>query len=204
MTVRAIAAQTGLSIATISRVLNGGDNVAPGTRERVRQVVAELGDRAPEPRRRSPAPAPAIRPPVFVRCPYLLTDYFGHIVTSIAETLALHGQGMLLDAGDAVVKSSVVRGLPRRGDVYGGVLILPPEPRGDLEALAARNYPLVIVDPRTTVPRGMVSVSAAHFAGARAVTRHLIGLGHRRIGVVTGPPHWRTRDDRVGGHLAAL
>ncbi len=202
VTVREIAAETGLSIATVSRVLNGGENVAPDTRQRVRQVVERLGDRAPEPRRR--APARAIRPPVFVRCPYLLTDYFGHIVTSIAETLALHGQSMLLDAGDAVVRSTVVRELPRRRDAYGAVLILPPEPRADLEALAALSYPLVVVDPRTTVPRGMVSISAAHFSGARAVTRHLIELGHQRIGVVTGPPHWHTRNDRVGGHLAAL
>ncbi len=204
VTVRAIAAQTGLSIATVSRVLNGGGNVALGTRERVRQVVEQLGDRAPEPRRRPRAPAAAVRPPVLVRCPYLLTDYFGHIVTSIAETLARHGQTMLLDAGDAVVKSAVVRGLPRRHNAYGAVLILPREPRADLAALAARGYPLVVVDPRTAVPPGMVSVSAAHFSGARAVTRHLIQLGHRRIGVVTGPQHWRTRDDRVGGHLAAL
>jgi LacI family transcriptional regulator len=200
--VRAIAAETGLSIATISRVLNGGGNVASDTRERVRQVVEQLGDRAPEPRRR--IQERATRPPVFVRCPYLLTDYFGHIVTSIAETLALHGQNMLLDAGEAVVKSAVVRELPRRRDAYGAVLILPPESRADLEALVARNYPLVVVDPRITVPRGMVSISAAHFSGARAVTRHLIELGHRRIGVITGPPYWHTRDDRVGGHLAAL
>jgi LacI family transcriptional regulator len=211
VTVRAIAAETGLSIATISRVLNGGESVAPATRERVRQVVERLGDRAPAPRRRSQgaepgrrSQVPVTRPPVFVRCPYLLTDYFGHIVTSIAETLALHGQTMLLDAGDAVVSSNAVRELARRRDVYGAVLILPPEPGADLEALAARGYPLVVVDPRTAVPPGMVSVSAAHFSGARAVTRHLTELGHRRIGVVTGPPHWRTRDDRVGGHLAAL
>jgi LacI family transcriptional regulator len=202
VTVRAIAAETGLSIATVSRVLNGGANVAAGTRDRVRQVVERLGDRAPEPRRRPPARA--TRPPVFVRCPYLLTDYFGHIVTSIAETLALHGQRMLLDAGDAVVKSTALRELPRRRDANGAILILPPEPRAELEALVARGYPLVVVDPRTTVPRGMVSISAAHFSGARAVTRHLIELGHRRIGVITGPPHWHTRDDRVGGHLAAL
>jgi LacI family transcriptional regulator len=202
VTVRAIAAETGLSIATVSRVLNGGANVAAGTRDRVRQVVEQLGDRAPEPRRRPPARA--TRPPVFVRCPYLLTDYFGHIVTSIAETLALHGQRMLLDAGDAVVKSPALRELPRRRDANGAILILPPEPRAELEALVARGYPLVVVDPRTTVPRGMVSISAAHFSGARAVTRHLIELGHRRIGVITGPPHWHTRDDRVGGHLAAL
>jgi LacI family transcriptional regulator len=202
VTVRAIAAETGLSIATVSRVLNGGENVASDTRRRVRQVVDRLGDRAPEPRRR-PA-ARATRPPVFVRCPYLLTDYFGHIVTSIAESLALHGQGMLLDAGDAVVRSTVLRELPRRRATHGAILILPPEPRADLEALVARGYPFVVVDPRTAVPPGMVSISAAHFSGARSVTRHLIELGHRRIGVITGPPDWRTRDDRLGGHLAAL
>src|ERR1700678_3714904 len=149
VTVRAIAAETALSISTVSRVLNGGDNVAAQPRQRVSEVVERLGDRAPEPRRR--APARATRPPVFVRCPYLLTDYFGHIVTSIAETLALHGQSMLLDAGDAVVKSAVVRELPGRGDVYGALLILPPEPSTDLEALAARSYPFVVVDPRTAV-----------------------------------------------------
>src|ERR1700722_7544074 len=204
VTVRAIAAETGLSIATVSRVLNGGANVAADTRQRVRQVVDRLGDRAPEPRRRPPARARVIRPSVFVRCPYLLTDYFGHIVTSIAETLALHGQSMLLDAGDAVVRSTAGRELPRRRGVHGAVLTLPPEPRAVLEALLARSYPLVVVDPRTDVPRGMVSVSAAHFSGARAVTRHLIELGHRRIGVITGPPHWHTRDDRIGGHLPAL
>ena len=202
VTVRAVAAETGLSIATVSRVLNGGGNVAPDTRQRVREVVERLGARAPEPRRRA-APR-ATRPPVFVRCPYLLTDYFGHIVTSIAESLALHGQGMLLDAGDAVARSTAVRELPRRRDIHGAVLILPPESRADLEALAARGYPFVVVDPRTALPGGMVSISAAHFSGARAVTRHLIELGHRRIAVITGPPDWHTRDDRVGGHLAAL
>src|SRR3984957_7318440 len=202
VSVRAIAAETGLSIATVSRVLNGGDNVASDTRQRVSDVVERLGDRDPEPRRR--AAARATRPPVFVRCPYLLTDYFGHIVTSIAETLALTDKSMLLDAGGAVVRSTAVRELPRRRGVHGAVLILPPEPRADLEALAAHRYPFVVVDPRPAVPRGIVSISAAHFSGARAVPRHLTELGHRRIGVITGPPYWHTRDDRVGGHFAAL
>jgi LacI family transcriptional regulator len=105
--VRAVAAEAGLSIATVSRVLDSGGNAAPRTRERVREVVDRLGDRAPEPRRRQQLPG--TRPPVFVRCPYLLTDYFGHIVTSIAETLAQHGQAMVLEAGDAVVCSNALR-----------------------------------------------------------------------------------------------
>ena len=200
VTVRAVAAETGLSIATVSRVLNGQGNVAASTEQRVREVVERLGARAPAPRRRSPAP----RAPVFVRCPYLLTDYFGHIVTSVAETLALHGQRMILDAGDARIESAVLRELPGRRDSSGAVLILPPEPVEDLELVKARRYPIVVIDPRIAVPRGMVSVSAAHFSGARSVTRHLVELGHRRIGVICGPPNWLARDDRVAGHLAAL
>jgi LacI family transcriptional regulator len=121
---------------------------------------------------------------VFVRCPYLLADYFGHIVTSIAETLALHGQSMLLDAGDAVVKSSAVRDLPRRRDAYGAVLILPPESRAHLEALAARSYPFVVVDPRTAVPRGMVSISAAQCPGSgRTSARPTSGPVSRTPGI---------------------
>src|ERR1700722_13916527 len=147
VTVRAIAAETGLSIATVSRVLNGSDNVAALTRQRVSEGVERLGERAPEPRRR--APARSTRPPVFVRCPYLLTDYFGHIVTSIAETLALQQQSMLFDAGDAVVRSTVLRELPRRRSVHGAVLILPPEPRADLVKKIAPRYPLIVVEPTT-------------------------------------------------------
>ena len=200
--VRAVAAETGLSITTVSRVLNGKENVAPATRERVREVVERLGARAPQPRPREAPHLPGA--PVFVRCPYLLTDYFGHIVTSVAETLSAHGRTMLLDAGDATIESTVLRGLPGRRETRGAVLILPPEPARDLEALAACRYPVVVVDPRIAVPRGTVSVSSAHFSGARSATRHLVGLGHRRIGVISGPPYWLARDDRVAGHLAAL
>ena len=200
-TVRAVAAETGLSIATVSRVLNGQGNVAPATAQRVQEVMDRLGALAPAPRRRSPA---SLRLPVFVRCPYLLTDYFGLIVTSVAETLALHGQQMVLDAGAARVASQILRELPGRRDTAGAVLILPPEPLADLEAARARGYPLVVVDPRITVPRGVISIAAAHFSGARSVTRHLVGLGHRRIGMISGPPYWLARDDRVAGHLAGL
>ncbi len=189
VTVRAIAAETELSIATVSRVLNGGENVARRTRERVREVVEQLGDRAPTPRKRPPARA--ARPPVFVRCPYLLTDYFGHIVTSIAETLAVHGQEMMLSAGDAVFRSTALRDLPQRRDARGAVLILPPEPRADLETLAARSYPFVVVDPRIDVPRGTVLDLGR--ALLRRTRRHPASRGprapaHRRDH--PGPPYW--------------
>lgn len=200
VTVRDIAAQTGLSIATVSRVLTGQGHVAEETRQRVQAIVDGLGHRGPMPRARLPKPDL----PVFVRCPYRLSDYFGAILTSVAETLAINGRRMLLDAGDTAADSPVVRSLPTTRDTAGAILILPPEPVEDLEHLQARRYPAVVVDPRVPVPRGMVSITAAHTSGARAATRHLLALGHRRIGVITGPMNWLPRDDRVAGHLAAL
>src|SRR5690348_11280085 len=74
-TVRELAAQLGLSPATVSRALNGHSHVAESTRRRVLDAVVR------------PAQRHGL---IFVRCPYELTDYFGPIVSSVGETLRLH------------------------------------------------------------------------------------------------------------------
>jgi LacI family transcriptional regulator len=195
-----VAAAAGVSIATVSRVLNGHGNVAPETRAQVEQVVAGLGG----PR---PATRGAGRPvagSVFVRCPYVLTDYFGLIVSSVAETLDLYGRTMILNAGESAQQARVLPTLPGRAGVAGAVLILPPEPAEDLAVLQQRRFPAVVVDPRLPPARDVVAVSAAHAAGARSLTAHLARLGHRRIGVVAGPSEWLASDARLAGHAAAL
>lgn len=198
-TVRRVAAETGVSVATVSRVLNGRDNVAPGTRAAVEAAIAALGAAAPVARRR-PGPRPG---PVLVRCPYVLSDYFGLIVSSAAETLARYGRDVLLDAGEASQTRPVLASLtPQR--VAGALLVLPPEPAAELEGLRRRGVALVVVDPRTAPPRDVPSVSAAHVTGARRLTTHLLGLGHRRIGVVAGPQEWLAGSDRLAGHHAAM
>ncbi|MBB5867711.1 LacI family transcriptional regulator [Allocatelliglobosispora scoriae] len=200
-TVRDIAAQTGVSIATVSRVLNGQDNVAPHTRDLVRRAVDELGAQAPAPRSQG---APRSAEAVFVRCPYLLTDYFGLIVSSIAETLDLHGRHMILDAGEPAAAKRALVDLHARAGISGAILILPPEPVEEIIALRARKVAFVVVDPRTPLPGDIVAVSAAHAAGARRLAAHLIELGHRRIGVIGGPDEWMASDARLAGHGSAL
>ncbi|MEV4641493.1 LacI family DNA-binding transcriptional regulator [Actinoplanes sp. NPDC049548] len=203
-TVRDIAAETGLSIATVSRVLNGYAHVAPHTRELVQAAVERLGPRAPRPRATSAhAPATA-RAAVFVRCPYQLTDYFGLIVSSIAETLQLHGRHPILDAGQLAQREAVLPTLPAQAGVGGAILILPPEPGDELENLRRVGFPFVVVDPRTPPPRDIAAVSAAHASGGHAVTEHLLHLGHRRIGVLAGPQNWLAGKARLAGHTAAL
>ena len=200
MTVRDIAARTGVSIATVSRVLNEQTNVAPHTRELVQRAVEEMGAQAAAKGR-----APGARQgAVYVRCPYVLTDYFGLIVSSIAETLELHGRTMILNAGEAAQQTTVLPALPTRPGVGGAIVILPPEPSEQLVALRGRGFPFVVVDPRTAMPRDIAAVSAAHFAGARSLTAHLVRLGHRRIGVIAGPDNWLASEARLAGHASAL
>jgi LacI family transcriptional regulator len=201
VTVRDIAAETGVSIATVSRVLNNRASVAASTRELVRQATERLSGGAPGPRPRAARPNTDA---IFVRCPYVLTDYFGSIVSSIAETLELHGKQLILNAGEHSQRIDVLGGLADRPGIGAAILILPPEPGEALVRLGSRGFPFVVVDPRTPLPRDIVGVSAAHFAGARRLTAHLVELGHRRIGVIGGPHDWEASDQRRAGHAAAL
>jgi len=202
-TVRDIATELGVSIATVSRVLNDHPHVAPETRELVNAAIKRLGGRAPG-ARRSAARSSAPQRSIYLRCPYVLSDYFGLIVSSIAETLELHGRQVILDAGEASQAMHVLPSLRNRADVCGAIVILPLEPAEELISLRASGFPFVVVDPRTPVPRDIAAVSAAHFAGARMVTAHLVELGHRRIGVLAGPDEWLASQSRKGGHASAL
>jgi LacI family transcriptional regulator len=193
-TVRDIAARSGVSIATVSRVLNGHPSVSPHTRQLVDAAIGELDAQA----RGSGAGA------VYLRCPYPLSDYFGLIVSSIAETVELHGRTLILNAGEAAQRKPVLATLPARPGISGAIVILPPEPSEDLLALRARGFPFVVVDPRTPMPRDIAAVSAAHFAGARSATSHLTALGHRRIGLIAGPHNWLASESRQAGHSSAL
>ncbi len=203
-TVRDVAAETGLSIATVSRVLNDHANVAPHTRQLVRQAVDRLGTQAPGPRSARGRAAPQVEAAVYVRCPYLLTDYFGLIVSSIAETLELHGRQLVLNAGEASQEAALLSNIPDRPGVGSAIMILPPESSIELVRLQARGFPFVVVDPRTPLPRDISAVSAAHFAGARSMTSHLVARGHRRMGLIAGPQTWTASDARLSGHSAAL
>jgi LacI family transcriptional regulator len=188
-TVRQLAAQLGLSPATVSRALNGHSHVAEATRRRVLEAFSR------------PTPKNGL---VFVRCPYELTDYFGPIVSSVGETLRLHGREMLLDTGGAGYHDDVLRRLPSRPEIAGAVLILPPEQTSEIEALRASGTPFVVIDPRVRVPKDVLSVSAANFSGSRDATAHLAALGHRRIGVISAGPVIAAGEARLAGHASAL
>jgi LacI family transcriptional regulator len=203
VTIRQVADLAGVSIATVSRVVNGHADVSAQTRAEVQRVLRERGYRGVErPRPRSPGTATGR---VGVAVPMVHPPYFAQILGGAAEALYEHDRQVVL----CPTRHSRTRELSllerlADGEADGAVLVLPEESGAELTALAAHGFPFVVVDPRTEVPDGISVVCAAHSAGAARATEHLLGFGHRRIGVISGPRDWLASQERLRGHIAAL
>lgn len=201
-TIKDVAAAAGVSIKTVSRVLNNGRYVGAETRERVQAAVAALEFR-PSRAPRSVAGRRSLQ--VALLCddpgPYHLSEMLaGARARCEAAGVRLIVQPCdrtsprLLDDIAALVETTQV----------DGVILTPPfthdtAVRG---VLAGRGVPMVLVSPgdRAAVP----SVRIDHARAAAVMTRHLLALGHRRIGFVGGHPDFATSRERADGHRAAL
>jgi LacI family transcriptional regulator, galactose operon repressor len=201
-TIREIARAAGVSIATVSRVVNGRPDVSPQTREAVLRVVREHGFST---NRNARALSGGRTGLVGVTLPILEAAYFAVIVSGTAEALYEHDMRIVLCPTLHQHEREVTL-LDRlmHGTTDGAVLMLPEESNAELRALQETGYPFVVVDPRVQLDQGIPSVSAANASGARAATEHLLSLGHRRIGAILGPPDWMASTERLNGYRSAL
>lgn len=202
VTIQDVADLAGVSIATVSRVLNGHPDVSPVTRAEVLKHVTETGyvnNRGPDAR-----PAAKLRL-ISLAVPDLRGQYVAEIVAAASD--ALHDLGARLVICSADRKNGDSMSLRERllpGTTDGALLILPAEAGDELVALQQSGYPFVAIEPIASLDEGIPAVTATNWAGARAATEHLIGLGHTHIGIVTGPAHWRISQERLAGYHAAL
>jgi LacI family transcriptional regulator len=201
-TIRDIADLAGVSIATVSRVLNDRPDVAPGTRETVLQVVREHGFSTNRGARGLSSGRTGI---VGLTLPLVADAYFGPILSGASEALYEQDMRIMLcpTQHEHDREVSLLERL-MRGTTDGAILMLPEESTEELLHLQELGYPFVVVDPRETPPDGIPCVSAMHAAGAKVATEHLLALGHRRIGAITGAPGWYANEERMIGFRAAL
>ena len=201
-TIRDIADLAGVSIATVSRVLNGRPDVAPDTRETVLQVVRAHGFSTNRGARGLSSGRTGI---IGLTLPLVNDAFFGPILSGASEALYERDMRILL-APTLHEHDREVSLMERitRGTTDGAILILPEESTEELLHLVELGYPFVVVDPREPPPEGIPCVAAMHSAGAKLATEHLLELGHRHIGVVTGPTGWYANDERLIGFRAAM
>lgn len=207
VTVRDIAALAGVSVATVSRVLNDRNDVSDETRSLVKQVMREHGYRGKRKTSRRVRGAVDGRSGLVVRLlvPLVHRVYFSAIFGGAAEALSEQNIKLMLTPTlhEHEREISLFAWL-MQGMADGALLILPDESSDELEALLDQGYRYVVVDPRKPLAGRIPSVSAAHASGADQAMQHLLSLGHRRIAAVTGPAGWEATEARRRGYYAAL
>jgi LacI family transcriptional regulator len=142
---------------------------------------------------------------VGVLVPLIYDLYFSAILAGIAEAAYDYDLRLLLSPTqhDHAREVSLLERLTR--DATDGALIVLPEESGpELERAMSDAHPVVIVDPLLPLGDGVPCVSVRHRAGAGDAMNHLLELGHRRIGAITGPPGWVATEARREGYRAGL
>lgn len=206
-TIRDIADLAGVSIATVSRVLNDRPDVAPETRESVLQVVREHGFSTNRGATARSTPIASTRAgSIGLTLPLVNDAYFGPMLSGAAEALYEADMRIVLcpTLHEHDREVSLVERLTRGGSTDGAIFVLPEEREDELRNLRRAGYPLVVVDPREKPPEGIPCVSAMHASGAKQATEHLLELGHRRIGAIAGSPGWYATEERLIGFRGAL
>jgi LacI family transcriptional regulator len=202
VTIHDVARHAGVSAMTVSRVINERPRVSVVTRKRVQASIAELGY----------VPNRLARGLIQRK-----TGAFGVIVPDVANpffTLVVRGVERVAGRAAFHVILCDTQGDLERERGYledmvafqvDGVLIAPvgDRSRPQLRLLTRNNVPFVLIDRSITGFDGDL-VQGDSVAGARQLVDHLIGLGHRRIGMITETPDVSTARDRLRGYREAL
>jgi LacI family transcriptional regulator len=196
VTMAAVASAAGVSVPTVSKVLNGRADVAPETRRRIETLLTEFGYARPASRQR---PAGLIDL-VFSDFSAWSTEIMkGAEAAALANTTRLAVSVVSDEEDEERWLSSLARS--RTDGVILVLTELSPEHRRLLQSL---HVPTVIIDPVGEPEPGTPSIGAANWSGGLTATEHLIGLGHRRIGAIIGWPNVLCRQARLDGYRAAL
>lgn len=198
VTLAAIAEETGVSLSTISKVLNGRPDVSAATRARVEEQLARHGYH----RRRQAASSAALLELVVHE---LEPGFSLEIIRGVQDVARANGLGLVLtESGTRHAPGEewidgVLRRRPR------GVVLVFSDLADDLRRqLRSREIPWVILDPAGDPPPDVPSVGSSNWSGGLMATRHLIELGHTRIAVISGPDDMMCSHARIDGYRSAM
>jgi LacI family transcriptional regulator len=199
-TLATVAASAGVSVATVSKVLNGRQDVAPATRSLVQSLLLEHGY-VPRSSRRDEAEATAtVEMWVDELCSYSTEIVKGAIEAGARADVAVVVTNRP-DTADGHL--SWARDLVAAGRRAVVTLTAGPTP-AQLTALSRAGLPVVVIDPLNLPDSPMISVGCTNFAGGMSATQHLLALGHRRIAYLGGPATTATNQARMHGYRAAM
>ncbi len=200
VSVREVAALAGVSLGTVSNVLNRPDKVAPATVDRVQRAIAELGFVRNDQARQLRAGRSSTVGLVVLDAG---NPFFSDVARGVEDAAAARGLAVLVGNSDeSTEREGTYIGLFAERRV-AGLLITPAGDDLDrIERLRAQGTPVVLVD-RQADATGFPSVSVDDTLGGRIAVEHLAAIGRRRVAFVGGPASIRQVADRLRGATAA-
>lgn len=196
-TLAEIAREAGVSVATVSRVLNGRPGISERKRDEVERLLELRGYERRKPRRETPL--------IDFVTVGLETQWSLQLLRGAQAEAARAGADFVVTATEGLPAGAPdwLERLRSRGS--DGIVVVVSELAQDArEELSRLQVPVVLIDPVGTDTESYVTVAAADWLGARDATQHLLDLGHERIGFVTGPLHLECHEDRLDGYYSAL
>lgn len=199
-TIRDVARAAEVSVATVSRTLNGLDTVAAKTRDRVLRAAGELdyvpnsGARALSTRRTDT---------IGVLLPDLHGEFFSELIRGIDLAARAHGLHLLLSSshGDPAEAAAALRAMRSRVDFV--ILMLPHAGETSLIGRGIGPVPMLFIG-RGASSRRHISFEIDNYSGALAITEHLLKLGRKRIAFVAGPASNIEASERLRGYRSAI
>ncbi len=182
---RDVAERAGVSVKTVSNVVNGYPHVSPGMRERVQQVLDEMGYRPNANARMLRAGRTGV---IALALPELANPYFSELAGFVVQVAEERGWTVLVDQTDGLRERELLVAGGVRHHLIDG-LILSPVALGsdDLAHRSADDIPLVLIGEKLDAgPADHVAID--NVAAARAATEHLLGLGRTRVAALGHQP----------------
>ncbi len=196
-----VAAEAGFSLMTVSRVINGEKNVRDSTRETVLQAIKHL-NYSPNQAARALAGAEPIRIGLLYSNPS--AAYLSRFLLGSLERARRDHVQLLIEKCDngAAEEEAAVRDLLASG--VEGIILSPPlcDSQALLDLITASGTLLIIV--ANYQPDDVSVVRIDDLEAAAAMTRHILSLGHTRIGFIVGDPAHRASGQRLAGFRAAM
>ncbi len=200
VSVKDVAALAGVSLGTVSNVLNRPDRVAPATRERVLAAIDELGFVRNEAARQLRAGHSRMIGLVVLD---VGNPFFTDIALGVEQAAAGAGLSVILcNSAETLQRENHYLSLLQEHRAYG-VLITPVAAKNPrIEQIRRRGIPTVLVDHGAT--RRQCSVSVDDVVGGELAAAHLVAAGHERIAFIGGPLGLKQVADRLAGARKAV
>jgi len=199
--IRDVAARANVSPATVSRVLNGREDVSAVLRDRVLAAVDDLGYRPYGPARSLRSRATTV---LGIIVSDVTNPFFTSMVRGVEDLAQQCGYSVIIaNADEDLAKEKRYLEVAAAEQVAGVVLSPASSTRTRIDVLAERGIPVVTVDRRLRTA-DLDSVTVNNHKAAREATQHLLEQGCRRVAIIAGPTQTTTGLRRLAGYRAAL